>query len=98
MAKEILIIDWRHPRKTSFGKNYETMCMGVYNGIEVAQNRFIRGDVKTGDNDISYKILGASGWVKYERFKELLLKEDKRRAPLRDNLRARGITPLSEKL
>lgn len=97
MAKESLLIDWRKPSRQYYGTNYETICLGFYNGIEVAQNRFIRGNPKTGDNDISYKILGTSGWVTYERFSELLLKEDKRRAPLRENLRAKGITPLSDK-
>lgn len=97
MAKESLLIDWRKPSRKYYGTNYETMCLGFYNGIEVAQCRFIRGNPKTGNNDISYKILGASGWVQYERFKELLLKEDKRRAPLREQIRKKGGIPLSDK-
>lgn len=89
-----LPINWRKPTKKYHGINYETFCLGNYKGIEVCQNRYIRGDDKTGNNDIAYKIAGVSGWVNYERFIELLEAADKKRAPRRQQLEERGITPL----
>lgn len=94
--KEKLKIDWRRPRSTHFGLFYETMCEGFFNGIEVYQNRFIRGDQKTGNNDIAYKIHGVTGWVDYEKFIKMLKAEDARREPQRKKLREKGINTLAE--
>ena len=95
--EEKLEISWRKPTKKYYGINYETFCLGHLNGIEVAQNRFIRGDEKKGNNDIAYKIAGVSGWIDYETFKRLLLAEDKRREPKRNHLRKKGLPTLADK-
>lgn len=92
-----LPINWRKPTKKFHGLNYETFCLGHYNGIDVCQNRYIRGDDKTGNNDIAYKISGVSGWVDYAKFIELLEKEDIRRAPRRKELEKAGFTTLKDR-
>lgn len=90
-----LTINWRKPTKKFHGLNYETFCLGHYNGIDVCQNRYVRGDARSGNNDIAYKISGVSGWVTYDRFIELLEKEDRRRAPRRAELQKRGFQTLA---
>lgn len=89
-----LPISWNKPTKKFHGLNYETFCLGQYNGIAVCQNRYIRGDKKTGNNDIAYKIGGVSGWVNYGKFIDLLEKEDVKRAPRRKAMEDKGIEPM----
>lgn len=91
MEGEKLAISWNKPSSRHFGLNYETFCKGQFENIEVWQNRFIRGDRKKGNNDISYKITGVSGWIDYEKFKTLLLKEAKQRAPRKKQLIAKNL-------